>query len=139
MSDYYRGDQKTGVSAPDLSKNVGFADHIVKARGKKTQYTSVSSDPEKITIFGESLYHLRRDQIAANEHVLVEHDQLISALQEEARNSDKGTRLKAVLAQRYARMRREGLVVWKCDVSRVDKKDLITWMYRYIQVYFERR
>ena len=55
MTDYYRGDQKAGITAPDLTKDVEYADHVVKARGKRTQFTSVSKTPAKIVDFGEML------------------------------------------------------------------------------------
>jgi len=39
--DYFRQDQSDGISPPDLTKNTTFAEHIVRARGKRTKYTSV--------------------------------------------------------------------------------------------------
>lgn len=40
MDDYFRGDRSSGITAPDLTKEVDYADHIVKARGKRTCFTS---------------------------------------------------------------------------------------------------
>jgi hypothetical protein len=39
---YFRRDQRDGVGPPDLSKVCTYAEHIVHARGKRTQFTSVS-------------------------------------------------------------------------------------------------
>ena len=52
--DYFRRDQRDGVSPPDLSKDCTFAEHIVHARGKRTQFTSVSLDLSKIRDFGDT-------------------------------------------------------------------------------------
>jgi hypothetical protein len=51
---------------------------------------------------------------------------------------EKEERLKAIHALRYARMRREGLVDWQFDISRVERKELISWAHRQIQKYFVR-
>ena len=53
--DYFRQDKETGFTAPDLSKNCTDAEHIVRARGKRTQLTSVSLAPTKIHDFGPKL------------------------------------------------------------------------------------
>src|SRR5271155_4006621 len=37
VRDYFRGDQQAGVTAPDLTKECDFHDHIVHARGKNDQ------------------------------------------------------------------------------------------------------
>lgn len=138
MTDYYRGDQKAGITPPDLSKEVVFSDHIVKARGKKTQFTSVSQEPGKIRDFGEQVYKLKRLKLDEDNHHLVEHEVLVSDLREEARASDRGARLKAVQALRYARMRLEGLVSWKFDISGVERKILLTWAAKRVQRYFQK-
>lgn len=52
--EYFRRDQGDEISPPDLSKECSFAEHIVHARGKRTQYTSVSLDLAKIKDFGEA-------------------------------------------------------------------------------------
>ena len=61
--DYFRRDQADGVTAPDLSKDCSYAEHIVRARGKRTQLTSVSLDPQKINDFGPALYRALRPDI----------------------------------------------------------------------------
>ena len=136
MSDYFRGDQKNGITAPDLSKSVGYADHIVRARGKRTQLTSVSKDPNKIRDFGDQLYKLRRPELEADAHQLVEHEDLLDVLRERARETDKGAKLKAIQALRYARRRLEGLVDWRFDLDGVDRKDLLAWAAERVRQYF---
>ncbi len=139
MAEYYRGDQRAGITAPDLSKDVEYADHIVKARGKRTQFTSVSKKSGKIRDFGDSLYHLQQEKLAEDDHQLVEHQQLINALREQARGTEKAAKLKAVQAIRYARKRAEGLVDWRFDTSGVQRKDLIAWAGSRVQAYFQRQ
>jgi len=136
--DYYRGDQNNGITAPDLSKVCTYAEHIVKARGKKSQYSSVSLDKDKIRDFGEVIYRALRDKLATDVHVLVEHTKLISALQDVAKNEIKEERLRAVQALRYATKRKEGVIEWKFDISKVERKDLITWAYARVQPYFQK-
>jgi hypothetical protein len=117
---------------------VSYADHIVKARGKRTQYTSVSKDRTRIRRFGDQLYKLRRPRLDGDGHGLVEHDALMASLQEEARASNRGERLKAVQALRYARKRLEGLVDWHFDISGVERKDLLTWAAAKVRPYFSK-
>jgi hypothetical protein len=136
--DYYRGDQKEGITAPDLAKSCEYSEHIVRARGKRTQYTSVSLDQYAISRFGDSLYHLIRQQLVQDHHRLVEHDELSRHLISEARHRDKGERLIAIQALRYAKRRREGLVVWNFDIGGVERKNLITWAYQKVQQYFRK-
>lgn len=135
---YYRGDQENGITAPDLSKACTYAEHIVKARGKKSQFTSVSLDKDKIRDFGEVVYQLLRDKLNSDAHLLVEHDALISTLQEVAQHEDKDEKLRAVQALRYAKKRKEGVIEWKFNTSTVQRKDLITWAYGKVQVYFQK-
>jgi hypothetical protein len=45
--DYFRRDQAVGVAAPDLLKDCSYAEHIVHARGKRTQLTGISLDPKE--------------------------------------------------------------------------------------------
>jgi len=51
---YFRRDQRDGISPPDLSKVCTYAEHIVHARGKRTQFTSISLDLAKIRDFGDT-------------------------------------------------------------------------------------
>lgn len=136
--DYYRGDQKTSITPPDLSKFCEYADHIVNARGKKTCFTSVSLDRGRIEMFGEIDYVLLRQKAEGDGHRLIEHDDLIASLQAAAQNEDKGARLKAIQALRYARLRKEALVDWKFDISHIPRKEVITWAYYQVQPYFRK-
>jgi hypothetical protein len=134
--DYFRGDQRAGVSAPNLAKPCSFADHIVHARGKRTAYTSVSLDIGSIERFGEVNYQLLRQLAEEDLHVVVEHEHLLSSLIRSAREGEKADRAKAVIALRYAKNRKEGLVDWKFDITTVAPKDVINWAQRKIQMYF---
>ncbi len=72
--EYYRRDQQDGISPPDLSKECSFAEHIVHARGKRTQFTSVSLDLSKIKDFGDADYRLDRQKTEGDGHRIVEHE-----------------------------------------------------------------
>jgi hypothetical protein len=136
--EYFRRDNKRGVSAPDLSKECTFAEHIVHARGKRTQFTSVSLDLSKIRDFGDTDYRLIQDRLVADRHTLVEHESLVESLREAVRGEEKAERLRAAQALRYATRRKEGLVTWAFDISGVARKGLITWAEKKVQVYFAR-
>lgn len=139
MTDYFRGDQRSGVTAPDLSKDVSYAEHIVKARGKRTQLTSVSKSLDKIRDLGDQIYRFKQQEAAEDEHKLVVHEVLLDALRAEARGESREAKLKAVQALRYARKRLEGLVCWSFDITGVERKDLITWAFARVQPYFEKQ
>lgn len=134
--DYYRRDQKGGVTAPDLSKPCTLAEHIVRARGKRTKYTSVSLDPDKIDDFGPTLYQALCPEILGKGHAVIEHDALIRSLRTAALDSDRLDRRKALQAQRYAIRRREGLIDWTFDTTLVQRKELITWAFTQVQSFF---
>lgn len=138
LDDYYRRDQADGVTAPDLSKDCSFAEHIVRARGKRTQMTSVSRDPAKIHDFGPSLYMVLRDVLRGGGHDLVEHAELIERLREAAQAGQKDERTRAVQALRYAKRRCEGIIRWNFSLANVDRSDLITWAFRNVQRYFRK-
>ncbi len=136
--DYFRRDQKGGISPPNLANDCTFAEHIVHARGKRTQYTSVSLDLSKIRDFGDTNYKLERESAISDGHGLVEHETLIAELRRVAREETKEARLRAVQALRYATSRREGLVSWSFKTTGVAQKDLISWAEKIIQKYFAR-
>jgi len=136
VTPYFRRDQSDGISPPDLTKNCSYAEHIVKARGKRSQYTSVSTNLTKIRIFGDTNYRLERDKTAADGHRLVEHAHLVAALRQQANEGEKEERLFAINAIRYATMRCEGLVVWAFNITGVARKDVITWAQGKVQAYF---
>jgi hypothetical protein len=136
--DYFRRDQKDGISPPDLSKDCSFAEHIVHARGKRTPFTSVSLDLTKIKDFGDTDYRLERQLVVAHSHALIEHEPLLEELRKVVRTGEKADRLRAAQALRYATRRKEGLVNWAFDISRVARKDLISWAENQVQAYFSR-
>ena len=136
--EYFRRDQKEGISPPDLAKDSTYAEHIVHARGKRTRYTSVSLDLSRIKDFGEADYRLERLKTIEDGHSLVEHESLIQHLRKTASEGEKEERLRAVGALRYAKRRREGLVDWTFNISGVERKDLINWAKAHVQPYFTR-
>lgn len=134
--DYFRQDQSDGISPPDLTKVTTFAEHIVRARGKRTKYTSVSLDTGKITIFGDTAYRLLTVELLADAHPIVTHADLLAELQRVIEEEDKADRLRAVQAKRYAKLRKEALVDWLFDLRSVARKDTINWAKGQIQKYF---
>ena len=136
--EYFRGDRAEGVTPPDLSKDCTFSEHVVRARGKRTRFTSVSKDHAKIRDLGDTVYQVRRDPLSSEGHGLVEHEALVKELRRVAREGSRGERARANQALRYATRRLEGLVDWRFNVSAVEQKDLINWAYRHIQPYFQR-
>jgi hypothetical protein len=52
----------------------------VRARGKRTQLTSVSLDPQKINDFGPALYRALRPDIDGDGHSIIEHSELLQHL-----------------------------------------------------------
>jgi hypothetical protein len=113
--EYFRRDQRDGVSPPDLTKDCTFAEHIVHARGKRTRFTSISLDLTKIKDFGDTDYRLERQKLPEDQHELVEHESLVMELRRVIREGEKAERLRAVQALRYASRRKEGLVNWSFD------------------------
>lgn len=136
--DYFRRDQTDGVTAPDLSKDCSYAEHIVRARGKRTQLTSVSLDPQKINDFGPALYLALRPDIDGDGHTIIEHLELLQHLRVSAELNEKEERVRALQAQRYAKRRQEGLVKWNFSLGGIDRKDLISWAFQNVQKYFRR-
>jgi hypothetical protein len=128
--------KRSRSNAPDLSKPCSFAEHVVRTRGKRTKYTSVSLDPDKIDDFGPAPYQALCIDIRAAGHAIIEHDALIQSLRAEAENSTKMDRRRALPAQRYATRRREGLIDWIFDATSVQLKELITWAFAQIQKFF---
>jgi len=136
--DYFRRDQADGVTAPDLSKDCSYAEHIVRARGKRTQLTSVSLDPQKINDFGPALYRALRPDIDGDGHTIIEHLELLQHLRVSAELNEKEERVRALQAQRYAKRRQEGLVKWNFSLGGIDRKNLISWAFQNVQKYFRR-
>lgn len=135
---YWRRDQMKGITPPDLEKKVTFADHIVRARGKRTQYPSVSLSTERIQRFGDQLYRLLEEDVTTNGHLLFEHERVLDELRTQACEGEKGERLKAVAALRYARKNLEGLVDWRFDPTGVESKHHFQWAAAKVRPYFAR-
>jgi hypothetical protein len=110
----------------------------VRARGKRTQFTSVSLDLTKIRDFGDTDYKLNRELLVRDKHCLVEHGALISNLRAVVRNGEKKNRLRAIQGLRYATRRKEGLIDWSFEIGGVARKDLITSATKKVQAYFSR-
>ena len=138
LADYFRQDQEKGITAPDLSKDCTYAEHIVKARSKRSQLTSVALEPGKIQDFGTTLYQALRQQISQDQHTLIEHAELLLHLRQVAEAGEKEERVRAIQAQRYAKRRLEGLVKWNFRIENIERKELITWTFRNIQKYFRK-
>ncbi len=136
--EYFRRDRSEGVSPPDLSKVCSYAEHIVRARGKRTQFTSVSLAPSRIRDFGDTLYRLKQAEVLRDRHDIVEHEALLANLADAIRASDRADRARAVQALRYARLRREGLVSWRFNCMGIAPKDLINWATPRVNAYFVR-
>jgi len=133
---YFRRDRSSGITPPDLAKRATYAEHIVRARGKRTQFTSVSLDASKIRDFGDALYRLKSEAAIADGHGLVDHEALLESLRQTVQSSDKADRARAIQAIRYARRRLEGLVHWQFDTKSVETKDLIRWASARVAPYF---
>ena len=133
---YFRRDQAVGVAAPDLLKDCTYAEHIVHARGKRTQLTSISLNPKRIRDFGPTLYRANCSKITDDKHTIVQHLELLSLLRESAASGIKEERIRAIQAQRYAKRRLEGLVKWNFSTAGIERKDLIKWAFDSIQQYF---
>jgi len=137
-TEYFRRDQVKGVTAPDLSKDCTYAEHIVRARGKRTRFTSLSLERDKIDDFGPQLFSLVKESVDDDGHVVVEHQELLKNLRETALSSEKAERARAIQAQRYAKRRLECLVDWKFSIDEVERKSLIAWAFKNIQKYFRK-
>lgn len=135
-TDYFRRDQENGVTPPDLSKTCTFAEHIVHARGRRTQFTSITLHPHKCRDMGEATYWLRRSEVDHDGHRVVEHAELLAALEDAARDGEKADRIRAIQAARYARRRSEGLIDWRFDTTGIARKDLISFARERIAPYF---
>lgn len=122
---YFRRDQKDGITGPNLAHRCTYAEHIVHARGKVTQFTSVTLNAQKCRDMGEETYRLLRPQVDVAGHAVVEHVTLIAELEKVARAEDKAARLRAVRALQYAKHRQEGLVEWKIDITAIAPKDVM--------------
>ena len=139
MTDYFRRDQTDGITPPNLGDRSTYAEHIVHARGKRTRFTSLSTDPASIVDFGPALWRLLQPNIYDDGHGVIGHDALLSALRADASSSsDPLTRELASRALPRAIRRREALVTWNFDVSRILRKDISEWARPHVRPYFSR-
>lgn len=139
MPDYYRGDEADGVTPPNLEDSSTYAEHIVHARGKRTRFTSLSTDPTKIRDFGTQLWRLLQPKIYDDGHEVVVHETIVEQLRHEARNKSNPEAAEfAARALDRARKRREALINWKFNTSRIERKHLSEWARRHIQQFFVR-
>ena len=63
---------------------------------------------------------------------------LLGELRRVIREGEKAERQRAIQAMRYATKRKEGLVNWSFDITRVAPKNLLTWTKARVQSYFTR-
>jgi hypothetical protein len=136
-SEYFRRDQADGISPPNLADRSSMAEHIVHARGKRTRFTSLSVDPSTIVEFGPQLWRLLQPKLMGDGHGLVDHEALVRTLRDEARSAvDPIAQDLAARALLRAIRRREALVSWSSDVSRVARKELSEWARLRVRPYF---
>lgn len=137
-AEYFRQDQRDEVTPPNLGKESSYAEHIVHARGKRTRYTSLSTDPTCIRDFGPQLWRFHEAPAAADGHRVLPHDALLTALRQELNSQDPAAQDLAARALPRAPKRKEALVLWDFDVSRVSRKELSDWARPHVQKYFSR-
>lgn len=135
---YYRRDQEKGITAPKLDAGVSFVEHVVRARGKKTQYTSISHDVNRISHFDGVDYEVLHTDVVGDGHLLVPCDALQCELKKVAYEGEKAEAQKATRALGYVRKNLESLIDWKFNVATVAPKDIIAWAYSSIQKYFRK-
>jgi hypothetical protein len=139
LPEYFRRDQTDGITPPNLTDESTYAEHIVHARGKRTRYTSLSIDPATIVEFGPQLWRLLQPKIQDGGHGVLGHDDLVTTLRAETRSSpDPAARELASRALPRTLRRREALVLWRFDVSRVPRKELSEWARPHVRPYFAR-
>jgi hypothetical protein len=107
--EYFRRDQRDGISPPDLSKDCTYAEHIVHARGKRTRFTSVSLQLARIKDFGEANYRLEQVKLNADGKLL-EHEELLNELERVVQAGEKSDRSRAARALMPRGVRR-GLLI----------------------------
>jgi hypothetical protein len=138
-AEYFRRDQVDGITPPNLADLSSVAEHVVHARGKRTRFTSLSLDPSTIVDFGPQLWRLLQPKLMDEGHGIVEHDSLVRALRDEVRSaSDPVAQDLAARALPRVIRRREALVSWSFDLSRVARKELSEWARPHVRPYFVR-
>ncbi len=137
---YYRGDSSKGITPPNLAVESTIPEHIVRARGKKTNFTSVSLDKDKVKSFGDAIYTLLNDILHTDMHKLIEHKQVLESLRTFAKGDDPKQKDLALRAIPRAKSNLEGLIRWNfkipSDVGGSTK--LISWVSPKVQKYFDK-
>jgi len=64
---HFRKDSSNGITPPNPDARVSYVDHVTKARGKRTQFTSVSEAADAIRHFAGDLYRCSRVRLALNQ------------------------------------------------------------------------
>jgi hypothetical protein len=137
MPEHFRRDQEDGITPPNPVDRSSYAEHIVRARGKRTRFTSLSIDPGAIVDFGPQLWRLIEPLLHADGHGLVNHDVLLRTLRNEARSAtDPIAQDLAARAIPRAVRRREALVAWTFDISRITAKMHAEWARPHVRAYF---
>ena len=133
---HFRNDSPNGITPPNPDANVSHVDHITKARGKRTQFTSVSQDADSIRHFSGELYRCSRIAVQGDGHTFVEHNDLVDGIRQTILKSRREEKIKAERALQYTTRAKEALINWKFDFRRVPRKDRITRCGDQIQAYF---
>ena len=136
--DYFRRDKADGITAPNLALDCSLAEHVVRARGRRTRYTSVSLDLRSISRFGKASYRLLRDRLVEEGHRLIEHEDLLRHLRDTIRGRDRAERLRAVRGLRFVLQHKEGIADWRFDIAGIDRKDLLAWAAPKVREFFSR-
>jgi hypothetical protein len=139
LPDLFRRDEQSGVSPPNLADTSSHAEHIVHARGKRTRFTSVSQSRDAIRDFdGEQLWLALRDDLKKAKHLVIEHEALLKGLRELLTTGSGDEKERAARALPRAKKRLEALVEWTFDISKVERKDLITWAAKQVVPFFKK-
>ena len=136
LTEFFRCDQADLVTGPNLANTTSYAEHIVHARGKRTQFTSLSEDATKIREFGPQLWKLLLAVAKQNNHTILGHQDLMAALRRELDSEDDAASELALRAIPRAKKRVEALIVWNFDVPAAVKKNPINWATTQIQKFF---
>ena len=137
-ADYFRRDQSDEITPPNLGNESTYAEHVVHARGKRTQYTSLSTDPASIKDFGPQLWRFHEALAAAAGHRVLDPPSLVMALRRELGSKDLRARELAARALPRATQRKEALVLWAFDTTRISRKELSEWARPHMRQYFTR-
>lgn len=121
----------TGINP---NNRVSIVDHITKARGEKTQYTSVSDELQKLDQFQGVPWECNAIHIAQDLHIVIDFNTLIGLIQSSTERNTKKAR-----ARTHATRAREHLIEWSFSLpSNLNSSTRITWLEKKITTYFKR-